>query len=117
MKPHIWIFGTLTFLLGCVGLFLWAIHQFGWDWTGFNAYSSPTPQYQHGKTLWDWLQLLIVPAILAAGAGFFTWWSARTERQIARERYGQEQQIARERYEQDQQIAQQRYEQVQKLAT
>jgi uncharacterized protein YjbI with pentapeptide repeats len=30
--------------------------EMSWDWTGFR-----------GKTLWDWLQLLIVPAILAVG--------------------------------------------------
>ncbi|WP_220200182.1 pentapeptide repeat-containing protein [Ktedonospora formicarum] len=84
--------------------FIWAISQFGWDWTGFSAYTPPTPQYQRGKTLWDWFQLLIVPAMLATGAGFFTWRSARTERQIAQQRYEQEQKIADQRYEQDQEL-------------
>ena len=34
--------------------FVLVVHQLGWDWTGFNG----------GKTLWDWLQLLIVPFAL-----------------------------------------------------
>ncbi|GCE14581.1 pentapeptide repeat-containing protein [Tengunoibacter tsumagoiensis] len=107
MKLRSWIFVSLAllFLLGCVGLFMWGISRFGWDWTGFTDYTPPNSQYQRGKTLWDWLQLLIVPAILAAGAGFFTWWSARTERQIAQRRYDQEQKIADQRYEQDQELA------------
>jgi uncharacterized protein YjbI with pentapeptide repeats len=101
-----WIFGGLAFLLlACVGLLLWVIPQFGWDWTGFIAYTPPTPQFQRGKTLWDWLQLLIVPVILAASAGFFTWWSARTEQQIAKQRYERDQQIADQRYKQDQELA------------
>src|SRR5438270_11637149 len=33
------------------------------DWTGFNGNN------KSGKTLWDWLQLLIIPAVLAI-AGF-----------------------------------------------
>ena len=58
------------------------------DWTGFNGYAiitttqtikgiSPptvtrTVANQPGKTLWDWLQLLFIPAILTLGAVWFT---------------------------------------------
>lgn len=98
-----WIFSGLLLLLlfGCVGLFIWAIQRFGWGWTGFTPYTSPSLQYQRGKTLWDWLQLLIVPAMLAVGAGFFTWWSARTERQIAQQRYEQDRELALEKQRED----------------
>jgi uncharacterized protein YjbI with pentapeptide repeats len=34
---------------------------FEWGWTGFT-----------GKTLWDWLQLLIIPVFLAIGGAWFT---------------------------------------------
>lgn len=60
------------------------------DWAGFNRYtqvstihtlSGPTAgtvtrteAYQPGKTLWDWLQLLIIPAVLTLGA---IWYTAR----------------------------------------
>jgi hypothetical protein len=58
-----------------------------------------------GKTLWDWLQLLIVPLALAVVALVFQLANARTERQIAQQRYEQDKQIAAERYENDQYIA------------
>ncbi len=64
------------------------------DWTGFAR-----------KTLWDWLQLLIIPLVLAVAALLFNFANTRTERQIAQQRYEQDQQIAKQRYEQDQQIA------------
>src|SRR5947208_17097663 len=45
------------------------------DWTGFNVYTGPqlrpNQQYRPGKTLWDWLQLLIIPIVLAAGGFWF----------------------------------------------
>ncbi len=56
------------------------------NWTGFNGYNkvstvrtirgtsagtvTRTEEYQPGKTFWDWLQLLIIPAVLAGG-GFW----------------------------------------------
>jgi uncharacterized protein YjbI with pentapeptide repeats len=36
-----------------------------WGWTGF---SEPAGEAPRGKTLWDWLQLLIVPAVLVGAA-------------------------------------------------
>src|SRR6266487_673829 len=58
-----------------------------------------------GKTLWDWLQLLIVPLAVAVVALVFQLANARTERQIAQQRYEQDKQIAAKRYENDQYIA------------
>src|SRR5438105_1867989 len=37
---------------------------FHWGWTGFSGNSTS------GKTLWDWLHLLIIPVVLALG-GFW----------------------------------------------
>src|SRR5437660_11215121 len=36
-----------------------------------------------GKTLWDWLQLLIIPAVLAVGGYAFTYTTRRNEQKIA----------------------------------
>jgi uncharacterized protein YjbI with pentapeptide repeats len=67
----------------------------GWrDWTGVGERrwkTAPNEQVQPGKTLWDWLQLLIVPAILI---GVTLAWSAtqtssdnkREDRRIAADR-------------------------------
>jgi uncharacterized protein YjbI with pentapeptide repeats len=54
-----------------------------------------------GKTLWDWLQLLIIPLALAIIALVFQLANTRTERQIAQERYEQDQQIALDKQRED----------------
>src|SRR6266700_2653255 len=46
-----------------------------WNWTGL-----------HGRTLYDWLQLLIIPAVLAIGGYLFNFATSRTEREIASDR-------------------------------
>ena len=43
-----------------------------WAWTGFWGYDPPNDKHQRGKTLWDWLQLLIIPVILAGGGIWFS---------------------------------------------
>jgi Pentapeptide repeats (8 copies) len=43
-----------------------------WDWTGLG-----------GKKLWDWLQLLIIPAVLAIGGYLFSLAHSSTEQEIA----------------------------------
>src|SRR6266487_5615358 len=54
-----------------------------------------------GKTLWDWLQLLIIPLALAVIALLFNLANSRTERQIAKDRYKQDQQIALDKQRED----------------
>src|SRR5207248_7624350 len=65
------------------------------DWTGFNGYNkvtivhtisgtnagtvTKTEEYQPGKALWDWLQLLIIPVALAIGGLWFTYAQRKTE--------------------------------------
>ena len=44
-----------------------AVWRFSWDWTGFGGYNPNT----HPKTFRDWLQLLIIPSVLAGGALWF----------------------------------------------
>jgi len=51
--------------------------------TGFSNYTSPTGEFQRGKTLWDWMDLLIIPVVLALGAIWFNWQERRAEEQIA----------------------------------
>ncbi|HEU0002636.1 MAG TPA: hypothetical protein VFQ36_17140 [Ktedonobacteraceae bacterium] len=46
-----------------------------WDWTGLNQ-----------KTLWDWLQLLIIPAVLTVGGYLFNFTTTRTEQESTRQR-------------------------------
>lgn len=72
------------------GTYLRLVRGLGWaHWTGFGDYRTLAGDYQRAKTLWDWLDLLIVPAVLAFGV----WWLQKseraTEREIAQERHRQ----------------------------
>jgi uncharacterized protein YjbI with pentapeptide repeats len=69
----------------------------GWKWTGLPK-----------QTLWDWLDLLIVPAVLALGGYLF----ARSEngrmQRIAAQRAADDRQVADQRTKEDRSIAEQR---------
>jgi uncharacterized protein YjbI with pentapeptide repeats len=56
------------------------------SWTGVADYTKPPGIDERGKTLWDWLELLIIPAVLAGGALWFSQAERETERKIADER-------------------------------
>src|SRR6266567_3437102 len=61
----------ITFLAVVVVLIILSIlgYIYNWDWTGLGPYVSPPhskdSDFQRSKTMWDWLQLLIIPAVLA----------------------------------------------------
>lgn len=76
--------GLVVLLL--IGLVVW---RFG---TGFGGYETRTTTIEggtvtdtyethRGKTLWDWMELLIVPVLLAGGA----WWFSGQQRKAQRE--------------------------------
>ncbi len=60
---------------------------FNWGWTGLGPYISPPhskdSDFQRGKTLWDWLQLLIIPLALAIIAILFNRSERKNEQRIA----------------------------------
>lgn len=85
--------GIIVLLLAFLA-FVLAVLRLGWDWTGFTGYSPPTPQYQRGKTLWDWLQLLgmlAVPVVVGFGAVWFTHVQQEHDQQQQQEREQQQQ--------------------------
>ncbi len=60
-------------------LYFLADAGYSYPWTGFEDYKppeNPDTGFQRGKTTWDWMQLLVVPAVLAIAAFFLN----RTER-------------------------------------
>jgi hypothetical protein len=65
-KP-IAVFGFIALLVVAIALIFVEVRLYG---TGFA-----------GKTLWDWLQLLIIPAVLAVGGYLFNLAVSRTEQQ------------------------------------
>jgi uncharacterized protein YjbI with pentapeptide repeats len=62
-------------------------YSFNWGWTGLGPYIIPPhpkdSDFQRGKTLWDWLQLLIIPLALAVIAIFFNRTERKNEQRIA----------------------------------
>src|SRR5260221_218483 len=80
---RLWVTIGVLVLVGLIGL-IFAGYWFNWDWTGFNEHIGPrVPQYQPTKTLWDWLQLLLIPLVLAVAALLFNRATTRTEQTIA----------------------------------
>ena len=78
-----WMTIGVIVLVGLIGLII-AGYRLNWDWTGFNQRIGPqVQQYQPTKTLWDWLQLLIIPLVLAVAALLFNRATTRTEQKIA----------------------------------
>src|SRR5215472_10198100 len=52
-------------------------YKLNWDWAGFNG------KIKSGKTLWDWLQLLIIPFALAIIAILFNRAGRKNEQRVA----------------------------------
>jgi uncharacterized protein YjbI with pentapeptide repeats len=97
----------ISSILGVVIILIVAGYVFNWNWTGLSGYNNTiittnftssqkitlTEEYQPGKTLWDWFQLLFIPAILTLGAA---WFAARHNHdlEIAREQHANDIRIA-----------------------
>ena len=79
------------------------------DGTGFNAYIGPQlkpyQQYRPEKTFWDWMQLLIIPFVLAIIALLFNLAMSRNEQNITEQRYRNDLMITEQRYQNDRELA------------
>ncbi len=96
-----WIL-LLFLLILLVSAFDIFLDTFGWS-TGFGSGTKqvqPNEDYRPGKTLWDWLDLLIVPAILAVGVFMLNW----TLQQASLRHDEQLKKIERERSEKQQEL-------------
>jgi hypothetical protein len=81
----------------CVLLVLAGGYFFNWTWTGFGSYTLPkteTGEFHREKTLWDWMQLLIIPAVLAVGAFLLNRVNAQTQNKIAEDNQKAQNKIA-----------------------
>lgn len=82
----------------CVIILIFVGQWVGWQ-TGFGPQT--TEPKQHAKTLWDWMQLLIIPAVLAVGGYLFNIANTRTEQRIVAQRYENDQRIALDKQRED----------------
>ena len=79
-----WTVGSVLVIATLLGLIL-LDRRFGW--TTLGEYRHPqTGKALWGKTLWDWLDLLIIPVVIFIGGLLFTTQRAREEQQLATER-------------------------------
>ncbi len=110
----LWVVISLM-LIGIVLLFLFIRTVYSTQWAGFRGYDKITKEYtldgqlakitkehQPGKTFWDWLQLLIIPLILAGATIGLGLWQAH----LADLQHQSDQVLAQQRYQNDRKIAQ-----------
>lgn len=82
------IFRILIFIVLLVVLFVLVYKGYDYSWTGF-ARQNVESDIKPDKTLWDWLDLLIVPLVLAVGAYLLEGSRKRTERDVENDRQKQ----------------------------
>jgi len=63
--------------------------------TGFGDFTKPTSDFIRGKTLWDWMELFLIPIFLASGAFLLN----RSERQSENRRVEERAIVERKRAE------------------
>jgi uncharacterized protein YjbI with pentapeptide repeats len=95
------LLGLLLVVLAAASYLFYNIFAFGWPIkSGFDEFIPPQPKaegYERAKTLWDWMQLFIIPLVLAIAAFVLnrtqqsntekaTEQRARTEQEIAERR-------------------------------
>jgi uncharacterized protein YjbI with pentapeptide repeats len=89
-NPLNWIFITtaiIIFSLLAWSAYLHYVEGRDWaEWTGFGKYTGDVPPDDRGKTLWDWMELLIIPAILSVGAILFNKSQKDNEQRLAIDR-------------------------------
>ena len=67
-------------------LVILVLYLYRFSWSGFGSYINPKGEFQRDKTLWDWMQLLVVPVLLAGFAAWFTCQRERLARDIEESR-------------------------------
>jgi uncharacterized protein YjbI with pentapeptide repeats len=72
-------------IVGVVGLLFLIYLGYFYPWTGFGKVRA-SQGVQPAKTLWDWLGLLVVPAVLAAGGYLFTRAESSSTREATEQR-------------------------------
>ena len=79
------------------------------SWSGFNERPNAEGKLEPARTLWDWLELLIVPAILALGALWFNNQIRDRERALERARIEEQRKLEQQRIEEQRALEQDRF--------
>ncbi|MBK8163990.1 MAG: pentapeptide repeat-containing protein [Gammaproteobacteria bacterium] len=81
---------TLFYAVVLVSLLGLILEGYNHPWTGFAGYQLQNGDFVAAKTLWDWLDLLIVPLVLAIGAFLLDGSRKRSEQEVESDRQKQE---------------------------
>jgi preprotein translocase subunit Sss1 len=80
-------------VLTVVGILILIGVGYRFEWTGFeerDREKSETGEIQRRKTLWDWMDLLLVPLMIAGIASWFTWWQNNSQQGLEARQRAQE---------------------------
>ena len=109
IRQHPFIDAGIIVILFALAAFVFAVNRFGWDWTGFTSAIGPTlkpnEQYRPAKTLWDVLQLLFVPIILAIGGFWLNQIQKKREERTTQQRAEDERKAAERRAQAEHAVA------------
>jgi uncharacterized protein YjbI with pentapeptide repeats len=93
LKSHLPAILKISFIaLPTAILLILLIQRFGlgmtaWaDWTGLGPVNGPVGVARPAKTLWDFVQLLVIPVVLSLGVLYFNQQERKTERKMTEER-------------------------------
>ena len=85
--------GSIVIISASVIILIFAGYWFNWAWTGFNGSKVPY------KSLYDWLQLLIIPAVLAVAGYVINLTISRGEQSATAQRAQSEREASEKRAE------------------
>jgi len=79
-----WLVAVAAIIAVFVAMVFLILYGYRFSFTGFNAPPAANPQQPPtAKTLWDWLNLLVVPAVLAVGGFLFNRFLDQRSKSIA----------------------------------
>jgi hypothetical protein len=113
---------TTIFIVVCIAIFITVAYLLNWEWSGFNTVHTriwtigltktsngktifQIEEQQQAKTLWDWLELLIIPAVLAIAGYVINLTISRGEQEAIKQRVQSERETAEKRSETEREIA------------
>jgi uncharacterized protein YjbI with pentapeptide repeats len=104
MRKHLVLLFELVLLVCLVVVLLGSLSvlldTFEWS-SGFSDYISPSippnATFERGKTLWDWMDLLVVPAVLGGGVFLLNWTSQKVSQRRAEQQKLTDLEIAADR--------------------
>ena len=76
--------------VGVVAIVALVLLGYGVNWTGFREFTDPNQGYHPPKSLWDWMELLLIPAVLALAVTWLNLTEQRRQERNAQTRINEE---------------------------